>query len=287
MHKSSTGVTVVIPAYNAADFLGLQLQALLAGSRVPDEIIVSNNGSTDGTAAVVEEYRKNNPCLSLVDSSGIQGVSHARNIGCQAAQHHKILICDADDIVSERWVEEMSAALDAHDVVGSGHQLFVYDELQGNYLPQAEVLQQPEVFPGVGYMLGASIGFRREVFEELKGFDITYIGGHDEVDFCVRAESAGFSQGWIAQALILYRQRSSQAGVAKQFRNYGRTQIQFMVKMAPRFNERIPSLPLMVKKVVKAAPQAFLKKDLPAETIQGFWWNVGRLEGLLRYTLRK
>lgn len=282
MARTIPEVSVVIPAYNAADFIREQLDALLSGTFLPGEIVVSDNGSTDTTASLVQSYVDSVVPVRVVDSSSRQGVSYARNKGAEEANGKKLLICDADDVVDSRWVEQMSLHLDSCDLVGSGYQHLVR-QANGDYTLGHIFIHQPEVFNGNRYLLGGIIGFRRDVFESLHGFDMSYIGGHDEVDFCLRASAHGYTQGWIPEPLILYRQRPSHKGLAKQSRNYGRTWIQLAQNFSPIYDHHVPSLKLMIRKVVPQVPSVLLKKQMSWEELRGFYWNVGRLEGVIKY----
>lgn len=287
MARTIPEVSVVIPAYNAADFIREQLDALLSGTFLPGEIVVSDNGSTDTTASLVQSYGDSVVPVRVVDSSSRQGVSYARNKGAQEANGKKLLICDADDVVDSRWVEQMSLHLDSCDLVGSGYQHLVR-QANGDYTLGHLFIHQPEVFDGNRYLLGGTIGFRRDVFESLHGFDMSYIGGHDEVDFCLRASAQGYIQGWIPEPLILYRQRPSRNGLVKQSRNYGRTWIQLAQNFSPIYDHHIPSLKLMIRKVAPQVPSMLLNKQMSWEELRGFYWNVGRLEGVIKYrVLRK
>lgn len=287
MARTIPEVSVVIPAYNATDFIREQLDALLSGTFLPGEIVVSDNGSTDTTSSLVQSYTDSVVPVRVVDSSSRQGVSYARNKGAEEANGKKLLICDADDVVDSRWVEQMSLHLDSCDLVGSGYQHLVR-QTNGDYTLGHLFVNQPEVFNGRRYLLGATIGFRRDVFESLHGFDMSYRGGHDEVDFCLRASAHGYTQGWIPEPLILYRQRPSHKGLAKQSRNYGRTWIQLAQNFSPIYNHHIPSLKLMIRKVAPQVPSVLLKKQMSWEELRGFYWNVGRLEGVIKYrVLRK
>lgn len=84
-------VTVVVPAFNAAPFLGVTLEALLSQTTVPEQIIVVDDGSTDGTAALAEQMGVR------VIQQDQKGPGAARNRGIEAADTEFIAFCDADD----------------------------------------------------------------------------------------------------------------------------------------------------------------------------------------------
>jgi len=84
-------VTVVVPAFNAAPFLGVTLEALQTQTTVPEQIIVVDDGSTDDTAAIAEQMG-----VRLIRQDQ-QGPGAARNRGLEVAETEFVAFCDADD----------------------------------------------------------------------------------------------------------------------------------------------------------------------------------------------
>ena len=109
---------LVIPCYNGADTLGVQLEAL-ANQHWPEpwEVIVLDNRSTDGSRQIAERYKERLPKLRVVDASARQGQPFALNVGVEAATGEAVAFCDADDEVSSGWVAAMGEALSRHDFV--------------------------------------------------------------------------------------------------------------------------------------------------------------------------
>ena len=101
-------VTVVIPAHNAAPFIGDALRSVCDQTYPPDriQIVVVDDGSTDDTAAVARAVveRARRPFLLLTTPQPF-GPSAARNRGWQAAQAEWIQFLDADDVISENKIE--------------------------------------------------------------------------------------------------------------------------------------------------------------------------------------
>lgn len=91
-------LSIVIPLYNCGEFVSACLDSILRQglSREEYEVIVINDGSTDGGEKVVESYCKQHPNFRLINQSN-QGVSAARNAGMANAQGEYILFCDPDD----------------------------------------------------------------------------------------------------------------------------------------------------------------------------------------------
>ncbi len=111
-------VSVIIPAYNAADTIGAQLDALKAQCyNGAWEVIVVDNGSTDGTPSGVQRYQREMPNLRLLSATEKKTAGYARNTGAKAAKGDGFLFCDADDMVAPSWLSVLAKALDWHDLV--------------------------------------------------------------------------------------------------------------------------------------------------------------------------
>jgi hypothetical protein len=111
-------VTVVIPAFNAAATLDATLHSVRAQSHRELEILVVDDGSTDGTAAIVERHARSDPRLRLIRQANA-GVAAARNRGIAEARAELIAPIDADDLWMPTKIEkQLSAMLAAGDDVG-------------------------------------------------------------------------------------------------------------------------------------------------------------------------
>lgn len=104
------GITAVVVAYDAVRELPACLDALLGGARKPDEVIVVDNGSTDGTQALVRERYPDAQLLELPHNPGPAG---ARNLGMRAARFERVLTIDDDVVVAPGTLAALDAALDA------------------------------------------------------------------------------------------------------------------------------------------------------------------------------
>jgi glycosyltransferase involved in cell wall biosynthesis len=95
-------ISVVIPLYNKAQYIARALKSVLKQSLVPFEIIVVDDGSTDGGGNLVMELGE--PRIRLISQEN-QGVSSARNRGINEAQGDLIAFLDADDIWKPKFLE--------------------------------------------------------------------------------------------------------------------------------------------------------------------------------------
>lgn len=113
-------LSLVIPCLNAASTITAQLEALANQDYSESwEVIISDNGSTDKTLEIVNQYKSQLPALNIVDSSDRRGAAHARNVGATVARGEVLLFCDADDEVAPGWMTAMAKALSKYDFVAS------------------------------------------------------------------------------------------------------------------------------------------------------------------------
>src|ERR1700682_6150639 len=101
-------VSVVIPLFNKVDHVRQAIQPVLAQSRRPEEVLVIDDGSTDGSDRVVQEYV---PSVSLIRRPH-GGVSAARNFGIEIANGDAIAFLDADDTWKAHFLERVAGLLE-------------------------------------------------------------------------------------------------------------------------------------------------------------------------------
>ena len=104
--KNQPDISVIIPTYNRAHILPRALDSVLAQTQLPIEIIVVNDGSTDGTKSVLSNY----PGLKIIDQQ-YSGVSAARNIGLEHTNGEWIAFLDSDDEWLPGKLEQQWAAI--------------------------------------------------------------------------------------------------------------------------------------------------------------------------------
>jgi glycosyltransferase involved in cell wall biosynthesis len=114
MHKDASMplVSVIIPAYNAEEFIGATIESALAQDYPAIEIIVVDDGSTDDSAKIVRRYQERHPSVQLIQQAN-SGVAAARNAGIKISHGEYIAPLDADDIWFEHKISEQVKALES------------------------------------------------------------------------------------------------------------------------------------------------------------------------------
>jgi GT2 family glycosyltransferase len=220
---SIVDVSVVVPVRNGAAELRHQLHALSrqewSGSW---EVVIVDNGSTDGTREVGESFVSMLPRLRVVDASNGIGHAHAVNCGIAAAGGDAILFVDADDEVAPGYLDAMAGALERHPFVAARLDDDALNEpwcRQSRPAAQAEGLGRP--FGFLATAAGCSLGIRRSVIERVGCFDAT-LPVCDDIDFCWRAQLEGVELTFVQDAIVRYRYRDTFRGIFEQGLGYGR-----------------------------------------------------------------
>jgi len=91
-------VSVIMASYNAANTINASLESIIAQTYTNWELIIVNDGSTDKTIEIVQQYVMNDSRIVLINFSTNKGVATARNVALKSAKGAFIAFCDADDI---------------------------------------------------------------------------------------------------------------------------------------------------------------------------------------------
>ena len=214
-------LSVVIPARNEERTLPRQLDALLRQEWDNEwEVVVVDNGSTDGTAGVVERYSRAHPRLRLVTET-TPGACHARNAGIAATTAPLLAFCDADDVVDRGWVAAMGAALAVHPMVSGAQEL---QALNPEWLVESRGLGATAgltSFYGVlPYPSGNNFGAKRSLIDDVGGLKQEYFGAED-LEFAVRARHRGVAPEFVPGAIVHYAYRTSPSELWRQGFSYG------------------------------------------------------------------
>jgi glycosyltransferase involved in cell wall biosynthesis len=217
-------VSVILPTFNAERWIRDQLAALSEQKYTGEwELIVADNGSTDGTRSVALGTRQRFPRFNLIDASGVRGPSHARNQGVLAASGDFLLFTDADDIVRPGWIAQLTEGLRNSSIVTGPVEHFAdgrtptWDNAQRSH-------ERPRTGPFTQFVpvSGCNMGITRELLFELGGFDESLPFGWGDLDLSIRAKLRGLSVGWVEHAIVRRRRPSSVRAMWNKEFIYGR-----------------------------------------------------------------
>jgi glycosyltransferase involved in cell wall biosynthesis len=281
-------LTVVVPALNAEHDIGGQLGALAAQQwSEPWEVVVADNGSTDGTRTVVERYRDRLPGLRIADASGRRGQAHALNAGVGAAAAPAVAFCDADDEVAPGWVAAMGKALEANELVACQSDVTKLNEPWIRDTREAQTpgeLSRVSFPPYAPYAGSGGLGVRRSTHERLGGFDEEMFVLFD-VDFCLRAHAVGIELVLVHDALLHYRYRQGWRSVFGQARRYAEQMAQVQKRHEDRAARPRGRRPWLVRgwKPVLVCLASIHRRPDRAKLAWLLGWQVGRYRGSIKY----
>ena len=196
-----TRVSVVIAAYNSERFIADALDSVFAEVGEQDDVIVVDDGSTDGTADVVRRY----PEARLIQQ-GNAGPAAARNTAIRLSSAAFIAAIDHDDLWPAGRLDRMVAALEANPEAGyvAGRQRLVVSP--GAPLPYWLKSTEPEELERFQHERATGmIMIRRSVLDRVGLFDESMTHGGEDIDWVFRCREAGYSEVKIDDEVLIRR----------------------------------------------------------------------------------
>ncbi|MBP5262410.1 MAG: glycosyltransferase family 2 protein [Clostridiales bacterium] len=132
-------VSIIIPIYNSENYLTDCIESAVSQTYSDIEIILVNDGSTDGSEEICRSYEEKDQRVRLINQSNA-GVSAARNAGLDASTGDLIAFIDSDDSVENDYIEYL---FDLMDTYGSDMTCCQYDDIE-NANKEPSLLQGPE-----------------------------------------------------------------------------------------------------------------------------------------------
>lgn len=204
-------ITAMVRVYNAEEYVGESLSAILSQTRPPDEVLVIDDGSTDGTP---DELRRFGGDIRVVGQANA-GYAGAFNRGFGEARGEYVANCDADDIWEPEKLERQTGALRDHpeiDFAFTGARFFGRTNGPRAPYPGAGLLQAREVGRRIyraNCICTSSTLIRRSLVERLGPFD-ERAAPCEDYDYWLRVLAAGAVSFYDPRELVRYRTHAEQ-----------------------------------------------------------------------------
>ncbi|MDD2733785.1 MAG: glycosyltransferase [Desulfuromonadaceae bacterium] len=216
-------LSIIIPVFNQLDFTRHCLDGIFATlpNDIPREIIVVDNGSSDGTP---DYLRSLGDQIKVISNTENYGFAKACNLGAQAACGELTLFLNNDTVPRTGWLEALIAAIerDKADICGARllypdgrcqHAGIAFDErglgyhIFGGFPGDAAPVMERRQMQAV---TGACLAVKKDLFHELGGFDEGFRNGFEDVDFCLRAGALGKRILYVPESVVThYAEQSS------------------------------------------------------------------------------
>ena len=244
--KEKIKISVIIPMRNAKHTILDCLKALDGQIEPPYEVILVDNGSTDGGHEMVKRKSKIFKNLNLIIiSQNIQGPAAARNKGISLATGEIIAFTDSDCIPDKNWIKNINRNFQKNcnlDIIGgtewginpttsiSGKLLSI------SWLPPKIIQQKSIIKRKEDLFLGKSIStfncaFKREILLEIDGFDENFFPAGEDIDVWMRAlEHNATILVWVSNMVVNHNQDISLIALMKKMFAYGKGLSQLIKK---------------------------------------------------------
>src|SRR5574341_1769136 len=227
-------ISVVVCSYNGERTIDECLEGLRALEYPDFEVIVVDDGSTDGTAAIARRHG----LAPITTDHG--GLSHARNVGIEAATGEIVAFIDDDARPDPHWLTYLAVSFLRTGHVGVGGP---------NIAPTgdgvvAECVANPPGGPvhvllsdqEAEHIPGCNMAFRKADLEAIGGFDTQFRKAGDDVDICWRLREAGGTLGFSPAAVVWHHRRNTVHASWKQQQGYTMAEVLLERKWPERYN---------------------------------------------------
>ena len=211
-------VSLIATVLNADEHIGAFLASVAAQERAPDEVIVVDGGSTDGT---LERLREGGATVTLIEEPGAN-IARGRNLAIAAASYDAIAVADADCAYGPGWLAALTAPLEAGADVAMGWTEPVVGSLLDACVASLGFPLAPGDVDEAAFMPSArSVAFRREAIDAIGGYPEWLPIGED-MWVNHRWRERGFAMRMAPDAVASWHPRGSLRAIWTQYVRYAR-----------------------------------------------------------------
>ena len=217
---STMKVSLITTVKDSADHLGEFLASVRGQTRAPDEVIVVDGGSRDGTLELLRRAAESEDGITVIEEPGAN-ISRGRNVAIAAAAHDVLAVSDADCLLEPDWLEHLLEPIEAGSDVAMG----TYRPLTEGFLQEcmaAVNLPDQDGFDEASFMPSArSVAFRRNAIELAGGYPEWLAIGED-MYVNHRWRELGLDMRLVRGAVVHWRLRSGLRATWRQYFRYAR-----------------------------------------------------------------
>jgi glycosyltransferase involved in cell wall biosynthesis len=205
--SNSTFFSIIIPCYNQAHFLNDAINSIIRQDFQKWEVIIVDDGSTDNTLALAEEFATNDERVRVYSKSN-GGLSSARNAGIKHATGEVLLFLDSDDFLVDECLGRIRVFFEVVgpvDIIRIGYQHVNErgDKILHRVLPNKLLNYIPSIFT-TNFGPPNSVIIKKSLAVQIGSFDETLQSAEDW-DFWMRAVKAGAKVRTLKEVLVSYR----------------------------------------------------------------------------------
>lgn len=206
-------VTAAIPCYNGARWIHATVRSLLNQTRLPDEVLVIDDGSSDASAA-----RASAAGARVVRHAVNRGLAVGRNTALAAAAGDILVFIDVDATADPRLVETLLAGFSGPDIAGVGgggveaHRETLADEWRARHARQ---WFGPRPLASAPFLFGLCAAYRRAALLRIGGFNTALRTNAEDVEVGLRLRAAGHRLVYTPAAVVYHQRADSVESLVK------------------------------------------------------------------------
>ncbi len=192
--------SVILCTFNRIDYLKKSIPALLSLDYLDYEIIIVNDGSSDGTKIYLDSLI-NNPKIKVIHNEKNLGLSLSRNIGIRKASYEVVAFTDDDCVVDKNWLKFLLKGFEDKSVGFVIGQTFYVAQNYKGYFPERLVQNI-----GAKWPMGCNIAYRKNVFEKFGYFEDRFFRfGNEDSEMAIRVVASGLTFTREVEAVIFHQ----------------------------------------------------------------------------------
>lgn len=229
MKKERVHVSVVVPTYNRIFKLFRLLKSLDKLNPIPDEIIIVDDNSNDGTKILLDKWKsiRRGYYKGIILKCKNSGPADSRNLGIFQSRNDLIAFTDDDVIVHPKWIKNLTSRLikTGEKVAGVGGIVkSINNDILSKFYVEHKILEAPMQ---LNYLPTVNCCFKKKALIKIGGFNtfFSFAGGED-TDLCLRLKNEGYHFVKENNAIVSHDFSSNFLSFCKMWIRYGKgTQI--------------------------------------------------------------
>jgi glycosyltransferase involved in cell wall biosynthesis len=214
--RAELDYAAILTTFNAEATIADSLNSILAQSQEPNEIIIVDDCSTDGTVKILKSYEKLYPKMILVINESNSGQSYSRNIAAEISKSTFLVFFDDDDVsLKNRASNHLRmhglgyavTFVSSRKLYGNGYTVrcqnddFSIEILDGSFMIRKLILGNSSKDDPTIWIPASTCSIKREVFLQIGGFDLE-MRRLEDADIAIRAGIHGIGAAWSSEILV-------------------------------------------------------------------------------------
>ena len=206
-------VSVAIPCYNGVAYVGRTIESVLAQSYPADEVLVIDDGSTDGSAAIIRQYP-----VRLVTHPENRGLSAARNTAIEESRSEILIYLDVDVLATPNLVKTLLSGYmndpQLAGVGGQGVEAAIYsrsDRWRRAHASQSHGARAKDV----PFLYGLCMSFRLSILRQIGGFREEFRTNAEDMDIGLHLTRSGYRLRYLPGAIVLHQRQDDEASLKR------------------------------------------------------------------------